>query len=201
MVPKFSPARSILSRNHGLATFVLERLEWSLVDQSPEQSETEWLCVDVTGCKIVNVYKPPRSRLTPTTIPTFPHPSLYVGNFNCQHINWGYNITSPDGESLDSWETSNNLGLLYSSEETSSFFSHQWNVDTNPDLAFASLGQESRLPDRCVLGKFPRSQHRPSLITPLKLKVLARSDPVTRWNLRKADWKRFCLLTVESVEI
>ena len=50
-----------------------------LVDQSPEQSETEWLRVDVAGYKIVNVYKPPRSRLTPTTIPTFPHPSLYVG--------------------------------------------------------------------------------------------------------------------------
>ena len=81
--------------NHGLATFVHERLEWSLVDQSPDQSETEWLRVDVAGYKIVNVYKPPRSRLTPTTIPTFPHPCLYVGDFNCQHVNWGYNTTSP----------------------------------------------------------------------------------------------------------
>jgi len=32
-----------------------ERLEWSLVDQSPQQSETEWLCVHVTGYKIINV--------------------------------------------------------------------------------------------------------------------------------------------------
>jgi len=38
--PNFSLAGSILSRNHGLATFVPERLEWSLVDQSPEQSES-----------------------------------------------------------------------------------------------------------------------------------------------------------------
>jgi len=43
VIPNFSPASSILSRNHGLATFVHERLEWSLVDQSPEESETEWL--------------------------------------------------------------------------------------------------------------------------------------------------------------
>jgi len=50
-----------------------------LVDQSPEHSGTEWLCVDVAGYKINNVYKAPRSRLTPTTIPTFPHPSLYAG--------------------------------------------------------------------------------------------------------------------------
>jgi len=58
--------------------------------------------VDVAGYKIINVYKPPRSRHTPTTIPTFPQPSLYVGDFNSQLVNWGYNTTSPDGESLDS---------------------------------------------------------------------------------------------------
>ena len=131
---------------------------------------------------------------------TFPHPSLYVGDFNCQHVNWAYNTTSPDGESLDSWATSNNLGHLYNPKETASFFSRRWNVATNPDLAFASFGQDGRLPDRRVLGKFPRSQHRPSLITPPRFKVPAHSDPVKRWNFRKADWKRFCLLTGESVE-
>jgi len=99
-------------------------LEWSLVGQSPEQSETEWLCVDVAGYKIINVYKTPRSRFTPTAMPTFPHSSLYVGDFNCQQVNWGYNKTSPDGDSLESWATSNNLGLLYNPKETASFFSH-----------------------------------------------------------------------------
>jgi len=53
---------------------------------------------------------------------------------------WGCNKTSPDGESLDSWKTSNNLGLLYTPKETASF-SHRWNVGTNPDLAFASFGR------------------------------------------------------------
>jgi len=124
VIPNFSLAGSVLSRNHGLATFVHERLEWSLVGQSPEQSETEWLCVDVAGYKIINVYKTPRSRFTPTAMPTFPHSSLYVGDFNCQQVNWGYNKTSPDGDSLESWATSNNLGLLYDPKETASFFSH-----------------------------------------------------------------------------
>ena len=80
VIPNFSLAGSILSRNHGLATLVherlewslvdqspeqsgTERLEWSLVDQSPEQSGTEWLCADVAGYKIVNVYKPPHDSL------------------------------------------------------------------------------------------------------------------------------------------
>jgi len=175
--------------------FVHERLEWSLVDKSPDQSETEWLCVDVAGCKIVNVYKSPRSQHTPTIIPTFPHPSLYAGDFSCEHVNWSYHTTSLDGESLESLATSNNLGLLYNPKETASFFYPRWNVGTNPDLAFASFGHDSRQPDRCVLGKFPRSQHRPSFITPPRFKVPAHSDPVKRWNFRKADWKRFCLLT------
>jgi len=135
VIPNFPLAGSILRRNHGLATFVHERLEWSLVDQSPDQSETEWLCVDVAGYKVVNVYKPPRSLLTCTTIPAFPHPSLYAGGFNWQYVNWGYKTTSPDRESLDFWATSNNLGLLYNPKETASFFSRRWNVGTNPDLA------------------------------------------------------------------
>jgi len=91
-------AGSFLSRNHSLAAVVHERLEWSLADQSSELSETEWLCVEVAGCKIINVYKPPRSRFTPSAIPTFPHPSLYVGDFNCQHVNRGYNRTSPEAK-------------------------------------------------------------------------------------------------------
>ena len=42
-----------LSRKHGLATFVHERLKWTLYDQSPTTSETEWLCVNVDGYKIL----------------------------------------------------------------------------------------------------------------------------------------------------
>ena len=200
VIPNFSLAGSILSRNHGLATFVHERLEWSLVDQSPDQSETKWLCVDVAGYKIVNLYKLPRSRLTPTTIPTFPHPSLYVGDFNCQHVNWGYNIPQR-------WEP----GLLGNIQQpwtvvqpkgNSQFLLSPLERRHQPmaDQAFASFGQDSRLPDRRVLKKFPRLQHSPSLITPARFKVPSHSDPAKCWNFHKADWKRFCLLTGESVE-
>ena len=84
--------------------------------------------------------------------------------------------------------------------EAVSFFSRGWNVGTNPHLAFASFGQESRLPDRRVLGKLQRPQHRPPIKKPPRLKVPTHSNPVKRWNFRKADWKRFCLLTGDSVE-
>jgi len=63
---------------------------------------------------------------------------------------------------LDSWATANNLELLYDPKEAASFSSHRWNVGINPDLASASIGQDNRLPDRRVLGKYPGSQCRPS---------------------------------------
>ena len=49
----------------------------------------------------------------------------------------------------------NCLALLYNAKDAASFYSGRWNTGTNPDLAFASVGPNSRLPDRCVLEKFP----------------------------------------------
>ena len=91
----FSP-----SRKHGLATFVHERLKWTLDDQSPTTSETKWLCVDVDGYKIVNIYKPPPTRLQVSDLPVFTHPCLYAVDFNCPHVDWGYNTNSVDGDCL-----------------------------------------------------------------------------------------------------
>ena len=91
-------AGSSLSRKHGLATFVHEQLRSTLLDQSPPTSKIKWLCVDVDGYKIVNVYKPPPSRLRTLDLPVFPHPCLCAGDFNCRHADWGYDDNSPDGE-------------------------------------------------------------------------------------------------------
>ena len=88
VLPDYQLARFSLSRKHGLATFVHEQLKWTLFDQSRPTSETEWLCVDVDRYRIVNVYKPPPIRLQVSDLPVFPHPCLYAGDFNCQHIDW-----------------------------------------------------------------------------------------------------------------
>ena len=88
--------------------------------------------------EIVHVCKPPTSRKTSSGTPVFPHPCLYAGDFNCQHVNWDYRTTSPDGESLDGWVTKSNIALLHNPKDAPSFFSGRWNTGTNPDLAFAS---------------------------------------------------------------
>ena len=97
--------------------------------------------------------------------------------FGCHRSKWQFclrilqifwiirQVVSLDGESLDSWATTNNLWLLYDPKEAACFFTHQWNVGTNPNFEFAIFGQCSRLPDRHVLGTFSRSQHRPCLMT------------------------------------
>ena len=91
----------------------------SLLPHPTDAHEAEWLCVDIAGYKIINVYKTPHSRFTTTAIPMFPHLSLYVGDFNCQHVDWGYNKASPDGENLESW-TSNKTVVW--PRENSQFF-------------------------------------------------------------------------------
>ena len=71
ILPNYQLAGSSLSRKHGLATFVHQRLRNTLLDQSPPTSEIEWLCVDIDGYKIVNVYKPPPTRLRTLDLPVF----------------------------------------------------------------------------------------------------------------------------------
>ena len=78
VLSNYKLAESSLSRKHGLATFVHKRLQWSLHDQSPMTSEIEWLCVDVDGYKIVNIYKPPPTQLQVSDFPVFFHPFLSI---------------------------------------------------------------------------------------------------------------------------
>ena len=107
--PNYQLAGSSLSRKHGLATFVHERLRYTLLDQSPLTSEIEWLCVNVDSYKIVNVYKPPPTRLQSLDLPVFPHPCLYAGNFNCRHA---AGVTMTTVRTVSAWLAGQELIVL-----------------------------------------------------------------------------------------
>ena len=98
ILPNYQLAGSSLSRKHGLTMFVYERIRYILLDQSPPTLEIEWLCVDVDGYKIINVYKAPPTQLQSLDLPVFPHPCFYTSGFNCRHVDWGYDSNSLDGE-------------------------------------------------------------------------------------------------------
>ena len=144
-------AEKLVLPSYQLAGFSLSRNTWPchvcprateihafVTYKSPRTSEIKWLCVDVDGYKIVNVYKPPPTRLRSLDLPVFPHPCLYTGDFNCRHADWGYNNNSPDGDYLAGWASINNLVHLYNAKNAASFYSGRWNTGTNLDLAFTS---------------------------------------------------------------
>ena len=133
-------------------------------------------------------------RLQTLDLPVFPHPCLYSGDFNCGHADWGYNNNSLDSECLAGWASINCLAFLYNAKDAASFYSGCWNTGTNADLAFASIGPNSLLLDRCVLDKFPRSQHRPLLITQPRFAMTMPSMPIKRWNFCKAKWSHYIAL-------
>ena len=111
-IPGFALAGSSLSTKHGLATFVHDWLKWTLVDQAPPTLETKWLCVDVDGYRIVNVYKSPPTRLQASDLPVFPYHGFYAGDFNRPNVNWGYRTSSADGECLVALASLNGLALF-----------------------------------------------------------------------------------------
>jgi len=83
------------------------------------ESETEWSCVDVARYKIINVYKPPPSWITPTAIPTLPIRMLAIST-----ANMSTGATAPisrEGEKLASWATTNNLVAAARPKRSSSF--------------------------------------------------------------------------------
>ena len=186
-IPGFALAGSSLSRKHGLATFVHDRLKWSLVDQSPATSETERLFVDVDGYRIVNVYESPSTRLQASDLPMFPHPVFYAGDFKCPLVNWVYRTNSANGECRVVWASLNCLVLLHDRKDVATFHSGRWNTGTNLDLTFVSVGPDSRVPDRRILEKFSWSQHRPLLIVPPRLTLPVPNKPVKLLNFRKAN--------------
>ena len=193
VLPNYQLAGSSLSRKHGLATFVHERLRYTLLDQSPPTSSgCVWTLMAIKYSTSTNHRQP---RLRTLDLPVFPHRCLYAGDFNCRHADWGYDDNSPDGECLADWASINCLALLYNAKDAASFYSGRWNTGTNPDLAFASASPNSCIPDRRVLEKFPRSQHRPSLTTPPRFAMAVPSMPVKRWNFRKAKWSHYIALT------
>lgn len=190
-LPGFSLAGSIHSKKHGMATFVGEGLIWSAISPSPPDCNIEWLATKIEDTSVVKVYKPPPTALTVTSLPNMTASTIYAGDFNCQHTDWGYNQTLQDGEGLSEWASSAEALLLLDSKELPSFFFARWNSYTNPDLAFAVSRSSDLKPDRRVLDSFPRSHHRPSVIKVSSLVQPAAGKPVRRWNFRKANWQRF----------
>ena len=178
-----------------MATFVRSDLSWTPTGQSPPGFSLERMSTRIQTTTVVNVNKPPPSALSTSDLPTAPAPAIYARDFNCQHTDWGYSHTTPDGETLSEWASTANAQLLFDPKEPPTFYSSRWNTFTNPDLAFAILHSNDPMPERRVIDRFPRSHHRPSVIGMPSLVQPLSGKPVRRWNFRKAKWDVFAAET------
>ena len=57
----------------------------------------------IEGVNVMNVYKPPNTRLQENSIPYLEAPAVYVGDFNSHSVEWGYNATNRNGLALENW--------------------------------------------------------------------------------------------------
>ena len=122
VLPSFQLAGFSFSTKHGLATFVHNRLRYTLLNQSPPTSEIEYFCVDVDGYKIINVYKHPPTRLRFLDFLAFTYLCFYTGNFNCGHVDWRYDNNSSDRECLAGWASINSFFLRCYAKDVARFY-------------------------------------------------------------------------------
>ena len=109
-------------------------------------------------------------------------------DFNSHHTEWGCSNYSADGDFLVDWASTAEVTLLYDPKEPRTFYSARSNSSTNPDLAFEKWHNNQPLPVRHILDMFPRSHHRPSLITIPSLFQPVQGRDANRWNYRKANF-------------
>uniref|UniRef100_W5N943 Endonuclease/exonuclease/phosphatase domain-containing protein n=1 Tax=Lepisosteus oculatus TaxID=7918 RepID=W5N943_LEPOC len=166
--------------HHRVANLVKLDKNAKHIAQSSDKDTTQWIAIEIEGFTIVII------------LPSYMHPVIYAGDFNCQHTNWGYRKNAPEGEVLAKWASIQGLTLLFDKKQANTFFSARWQSETNPDLVFFSPTNNHMPSPKCsVLSRFPNSQHRPVVTFHPALVTPAPSRPSTRWNFRKANWTEF----------
>ena len=177
-----------LHKKFGRATYIRS----DLTDASCVPSHPHCNIIKVGDFSMAIVYRPPSEAWSPEVLPCFPHPAIYIADFNSQHSEWGYSADSSDGISLAEWANSCDLHLVYDPKQNKTFHSRRWNSDTNPDLCWVSSVNASPLPaSNVVLGNFPHSQHRPSVVHIGLLLTTIHSVPRPRWNFPEANWPSY----------
>lgn len=181
-------------RTYGIATYVKQgMLNVETVKTTIDENDVHVVVVKVCNIHITNVYKPPNKCWLSDVIPCYDHPSVYAGDFNSHHSNWGYSANDRNGTDLDHWSEDNKLWLLFDPKEKRTFHSARWRRDYNPDLAFVSMDSDLKplISKRTVLDKFPHSQHRPVMISIGLEFPLINCVQKPRWNFNLAKWPLF----------
>lgn len=192
-IPGYDLVVSELSRSHGIATYKRTSMKDVSVVNSITADNIYSSTVAIGSMSITNVYKAPPAKWPQHVLKTFPHPAVYIGDFNSHHRDWGYSTNDENGESIANWASINELHLVHDLKAKGTFFSRVHRRDYNPDLCFVSTDEEGSplCVTRKVLSAFPNSQHRPVIIEIGMSIPIINSIPRPRWNFQKANWTKY----------
>lgn len=192
-IPGFSIIAALHHRSYGIATYVRSGIQNVAIINCLEVQSTFSIVIKVADVTIANIYKPPKLPWPTPVLHPEEHPCVFIGDFNSHHHAWGYEENDENGDKLYEWLTSNNMNLIYNPKGRGTFHSARWKKDYSPDLCFVSNSSSNKPTNvtRKVLKDFPRSQHRPVVISIGNQIPLVQSVPKPRWNFKRANWKAF----------
>jgi hypothetical protein len=162
----FTLVGDVYSSVCGIATYIRSDLSnWRILYQD-HTNNVHVLAVELDANIIVNVYKPPSTSLSSNPLKIFPHPAIYLCDFNSHNQQWGYDHNDVKGNVIHEWMTLNSLHLIYHPKDKGTFRSARWNKDYTPDLSIVTRAAEDDI-TVCIcviLDGFLKSQHRPVLL-------------------------------------
>jgi hypothetical protein len=182
------------SRVYGSATYIKDNITDFEVLHKGVENDIYTIVTRIQDVHVINVYKPPNVQWPDNCFSRiYPHPAVYLGDFNSHHNLWGYAENDENGRSLVTWMEMNHFHLVFDAKDTKSFHSARWRRDYNPDLCIVSQDSEYKPlgTTRSVLHSFPRSQHRPVILDVGIQIPLSMTIQKPRWNFQKANWNEF----------
>uniref|UniRef100_H2ZV08 Endonuclease/exonuclease/phosphatase domain-containing protein n=1 Tax=Latimeria chalumnae TaxID=7897 RepID=H2ZV08_LATCH len=175
---------------HSLAMYIRHGLKDVSVLEESKAMGISIVVIRIRQLTITNVYRPPNLEWPKPALPSFPHPAVYLGDFNSNHSQWGYSKNDAAVEQLTDLASFTDVHLLFDPKQPSTFCSARWNTEHNPDLCFLTK-ENSGVPlqaSRTVLGNFPCSQHHPTIMHVGFGAPLIESTPKLCKNFCKANW-------------
>lgn len=80
---------SIHNKVYGIATYIRNDITDTHLLHQSNLNGTQTICIALAGLKIVNTYKPPNNKWEVESLRPYKHPTLYVGDYNSHHQEWG----------------------------------------------------------------------------------------------------------------
>ena len=162
------------------ATFIHERLKWTLVSQSRGQTEIDWLCVDVAGYKITKVLHARDLHLEPSR--RFHTPACLLATTTAR---MSAGVTALHLLTLIAWPPGQQPTTLINCWTNQPVLSRMKSRH-HPGPDICCVDQDSRLLGKRVLANvFAITALTLFLNTILRLIIPAYTDSVKRWNFCK----------------